>query len=100
MDAVGRKILYTSDGYHIVDGRLYRVTEARTKRQRNIRRIATHLCIPQKFQCEVVTQCHQLLNLAVTDKRLAKLKSKWCCENIKFFFCIRSSTPLHVMKEN
>jgi len=81
-DTIDRKILFTSDSYHILDGRLYRVTEARTKRQQNIRPISTRLCIVKRLQLPVVTQYHHLLNHAGTDNLLATLKCKIYFENL------------------
>jgi len=82
IENIDRKILYTSDSYHILDQKLYRVTEARTKRQQNIRPISTRLCIPEKYQLSIVSQYHHLLNHASTENLLATLKSKIYFENL------------------
>jgi len=63
-DATDRKILFTEDSYFITNEKLYRVTEPRAKRKRNVTPVHTRLCIPRRFQFQTVENYHKLLNHA------------------------------------
>jgi len=63
-DQTDRKTLFTSDSFFVMNNKLYRVTEPRSKRKRNVMPVHTRLCIPRRLQFQTVEDYHKLLNHA------------------------------------
>jgi len=81
-DATDRKILFTADSYFIMNNKLYRVTEPRRKRTRNVSPVQTRLCIPRKFQLQTVENYHKLLNHAGHTNLLETLRPRIYFQNL------------------
>ena len=57
-----RRIIFTADSYFIMDDKLYRVTQPRSKRARNVSSTHVRLCIPRRFQFQTVENYHRIFN--------------------------------------
>jgi len=76
-DTNDRKTLLIADDFVVIDNLLYRITAVRNKKLQRVRPYLTRLCIPKRFQFNLVDKVHTIFSHAAYEKLSAGLRQRY-----------------------
>jgi len=76
-DKTDRKTLLIASDFLLIQNQLYRITDVRNKRLQRVRPHLTRLCIPKRFQLELVDKVHASLAHAAYEKLCSALRQRY-----------------------